>query len=360
MRRSLWTFGIALLAALAAAAPARAQDVHQQMKQVTDLSRQMLGVSPLYGTPFNPCPDPCPCAQKCSCGSDCTCQNLGGTPNQKLLGRVWYWGWTLRNLPATSPTRACARQYVLDTLALFQTHGHYSTAWPNDEALTISHGQLYLAGMAAAYLFALTNGPTFGIGNPPDTQVLDAVRQWWADEKYSWDQIANGSGKIRAPGARFLGWPNEGEWLYREAVYTLLNGGVPNMSGWGNDKYYLGGWIINELRVRNPPVSQIFTPPAGYSVGVRLHDTLCLYRLAGGDFLHYFPRLIASNPIFWVKKTGTSYTFSQFPMTCGSVSNGIPPVCAKPDNLPAVTPVLQFLGRDPASIACPPPQSLHQ
>ncbi|HKI00417.1 MAG TPA: hypothetical protein VKK31_00410 [Thermoanaerobaculia bacterium] len=360
MIRRLCKYGIGIALAFAFVTAASAQGAEQlQMESVHDLAKQMFGLPVVYRNPATPCPDPCPCAQKCSCGTNCTCGDLtDGSPNQKLLGRAWYYGWAVRNLPANSQTRACARQYLLDLLTAQQTYGHYAANANTDEALTISHGQLWIAGMGAAYLFALVNGPTYGGGTSPDTTVLNAVRQWWADEKYLWDQIANGSGLIRAPGARFPAWPNPGEWEYREKVYALLSGTVPSgISAWPTDKYYTGGWIINELRLRGQSPSLIVTPPAGYTVGAKLHDTLCLYRL-GGDFLYYFPRLRhASNRLFWVLKQGSNYTFA--PLACNPVVNGEPPACAKPANFPGATTVtINGLATAGATPGCPAPEAL--
>jgi hypothetical protein len=352
----------AVLLAFACVAVAAAQGVEKtQMERVHDLAAQMLGEPLLYQVPGNPCPDPCPCGQKCSCGANCTCSTLSsGSPNQKLLGRAWYYGWAVRNLPASSPTRACAKQYLLDHLDAQQTYGHYSINAMTDEDLTLSHSQLWIAGMGAAYLFGLTNGPTYGVGSPPDSDVVDAVKKWWSDEKYVWDLIANGGSTVRAPGARFTATPNDLEWTYRDQVYALLKGTVPSGIGnWPNDKYFTGGWIIDELRQRGQSPTQIVTPPAGYAVGPRLHDTLCLYR-SGSDFLYYFPALRqAPDPLFWVRKTGSAYTYSQVPLTCGTVVNGVPPACAKPANFPgATTTTLNGLASAGATPGCPLPTAL--
>jgi len=353
-----WQYAFVVATVLITAASARGQDVHLQMEQVHDLAKQMFGLPVVYAVPTTPCPDPCPCAQKCTCGTNCTCDNLTGTVNKKLVGRVWYWGWTLRNLPANSPTRACARQYVLDHLNLQQQYGHYTLAADGGEVLTISHGQIYLAGMAAAYLFALTNGPTYGAaGSTPDQQMLDAVKKWWADEKYVWDQVANGSGQIRAPGARFLvpGPPNEGEWTYREQVYALLKGQVPSgISNWSTDKYFTGGWIIDELRRRGHSPSNIITPPAGYVATGRIPETLCLYR-RGADYVNYFPQLRnVLNPLFWVRKEGGTTTYAV------PIPSGAPTFPAtKPANFPGATKI-QITGLVPGSVQCPAADALQQ
>ena len=355
-----WQYATVFSALLFAAAPSRAQDVHLQMEQVHDLAKQMFGLPVDYAVPYNPCPDPCPCANKCPGGT--TCDNLGGTVNKKIIGRVWYWGWTLRNLPANSPTRACARQYVLDHLNLQQQYGHYTLTTDGGEVLTISHGQIYLAAMSAAYLFALTNVPTYGAGNNPDTQMLNAVKQWWADEKYVWDLVSNGSGQVRAPGARFFspGPPNEGEWTYREQVYALIDGRVPMglPSTWSTDKYTTGGWIIDELKHRNYSPSNIVTPPAGYAVSARVPETLCIYR-RGSDYLHYMPQMRnVLNPLFWVRKEGTPPATTYPPIPNGTTFQGQP--TQKPANFPGavLVPPGGLPGLVAGSAPCPAPDAL--
>ena len=347
-------YAILLSVVLFAAAPARGQNVHQQMERVHDLAKQMFGLPVLYTPPGNPCPEPCPCGQMCPGGSGNTCVNLTGTGNQKMVGRAWYWGWTLRNLPANSPTRACARQWLLDTINLQQTYGHYSLSAQGGEALTISHGQIWHAGMAAAYLFALTNGPTYGVGTPPDAGMLDAVRKWWADEKFIWDQIAaNGGGQVRAPGARFETTPTDPEWVYREKIHTLLKGQVPSSIGnWPNDKYYTAGWIFDELRRRGHSPTLAVNQP-GYTASARLFDTLCLYR-RGADFLHYFPRMTSVlKPLFWVRRESGTTTYA--PLVAGSPTD--PPPGVKPANFPGATTV-QLQGIDAGALTCPSPDAL--
>jgi hypothetical protein len=359
-----WQYAVLFSAVvLLAAAPARAQNVQTQMERVHDLAKQMFGLPVVYTAPGTPCPDPCPCANKCPCYPSCgACVNLSGTPNQKLLGRAWYWGWTLRNLPASSPTRACARQYLLDHINLQQTHGHYTLIADGGEIFTISHGQLWLAGMSAAYLFALTNGPLYGAGNTPDTEMLNAIKKWWADEKYAWDQISNNTGKLRMPGARFTSTPLDGEpagepdeWLYREQVYSLLRGQIPSgISNWPTDKYYTGGWIIDELRRRGHSPNNMITPPIGYTALGRIPETLCLYRRTNGDYLYYFPKMRGvGNPLFWVRREGGVTTYA--PILSGTPN--LPPASAKPANFPNATTAF-LTGVIAGQCGCPAPDTV--
>lgn len=335
-----------------AAAPARAQNVHTQMERVHDLAKQMFGMSVLYTAPGTPCPDPCPCANKCPCSPNCgSCANLTGTPNQKLLGRAWYYGWTLRNLPASSPTRACARQYLLDHINLQQTHGHYTLIADGGEIFTVSHGQLWLAGMSAAYLFALTNGPLYTGNNIPDTEMINAIKKWWADEKYAWDAISNGTGQLRMPGARFTSTPVDGEWVYREQVYALLRGQVPSgMTNWPNDKYFTGGWIIDELRRRGHSPNNMITPPAGYTALGRMPETLCMYRRTNGDYLYYVPQMRGvGNPLFWVRRENGVTTYA--PIQSGTPV--YPSASAKPANFPNASSSTSLNGVSGGQCGCP-------
>lgn len=351
-----WRYAILLSAfAVLASAPARAQDVQTQMERVHDLAKQMFGMQKVYlpNTEIpTPCPDPCPCAQRCPC-TTCSCINLTGTPNQKLVGRVWYWGWTLRNLPPSSPTRACARQYLLDHLALQQQHGHYTLAANGGEMFTVGHGQIWMAGMAAAYLFAVTNGPLYGTNNTADTVMLEAVKKWWADEKFAWDQISNGTGQVRMPGARFTSVPQEHHWELREKIHTLLKGQVPpDISSWPNFKEFTGGWIIDELRRRGHSPTNMLTP-ANYEVKGRSPETVCIYRRANGDYLHYSPQMRGvGNPLFWVRRENGVMSYA--PLQSGTPR--VPSAGAKPANfLNAIASPPPVAGVLPGQCPCPAP-----
>jgi hypothetical protein len=209
-----------------------------------------------------------------------------------------------------------------------------------------------MAGMAAAYLFALTNGPLYGPNNTPDTEMLNAVKKWWADEKYAWDQISNGTGQLRMPGARFTSAPQDDHWLYREQIYTLLRGQVPSgIAGWPDFKGYTGGWIIDELRRRGHSPSNMITPPAGYTALGRVPETVCLYRRTNGDFLYYAPQMRGvGNPLFWVRREGGVTTYA--PILAGTPR--YPPPSAKPLNFPNAT-TASLTGVIAGQCGCPAP-----
>src|SRR6185436_112942 len=84
----------------------------------------------------------------------------GGSPNQKMLVRVWHYGWALRTRPSDLNS---IRSTLLDFINRQQQMtgasngplGHYATTLGANEELTSSHYQLWAGAMAAAYLLAI-------------------------------------------------------------------------------------------------------------------------------------------------------------------------------------------------------------
>jgi hypothetical protein len=92
--------------------------------------------------------------------------------------------------------------------------------------------------------------------------------------------------------------------------------------------------------------TNLVAPLSGYTARVRVHDTLCVYRL-GAEWLYYFPKLQAAlDPVFWVQSPAGQ------PHDGGPVAGRpvYPPV--KPANFPGALPT-QFLGLASGSISCP-------
>lgn len=317
------SIGTALLLGLALAVPARAGVEQQQLAAIHELAEMVLGL-PAESSPATPCPcaaqTACPCGDLCAQPVPnpgniqvCSCSHLsGGTVNHKLLGRTWYYGWAMRTPGVSSAIKSCARRWLVDWhLTAQQTWGHYSMTANTDEVLTTTHGQLYLAGLAAAYLFGLNGGQNVGgTGGPypfQDGQVVTAARKWYLDEEHLWDLLDNNSPAIHAPGARFnngaIGNASATQLPIRNEVMRQVNGLRPlNIPfDWQEGQYHTGSWILEELfnRLHNP--TNLIAPLAGHTPGAKLHDTLCIYR-SGSSWLYYFPKLrAAANPIFWVQ-----------------------------------------------------------
>lgn len=289
-----------VLITLGGATSARAGIEQTQLQNIKDLASKIFNEPVGVAEPGSPCSLTAP---PCGCTTPaCACDQLyNGSPNQKLLARTWYYGWALRNGGMTH--LGCAQQELLDIINRQATNGHYSISANTDEILTTSHFQLWAAGMAGAYLLAYTGGTSYGGMQAPDTAVLTAVRKWWLDEKKLWDLLANGGNAIDAPGARFQAPPAayETNSAYRNIIYKQLRNIRPALPGQWTDKYYTGGWILEELFERGHNPTNLVAPIGGYSPRVRVHDTLCIYR-QGSEWLIYFPKLqVVLNPVFWVQ-----------------------------------------------------------
>ena len=313
-------------------APQTAEHIYLQQIKILSATIFGLAVNPSDSCAlYNPCSSggpPCGCAAN---DPSCQCPALyNGSPNHKLLARTWYYGWALRNSSGAGASHlACARTELKSILDAQETWGHYSTSGA-DEALTTTHFQLYAGAMAADYLFALTSTKNWAQRTPDTVQdIMVRSRRWWLDENKLWGFLAN-SGQIDAPGGRFpVAGPGQTpctdlnppctNMAYRNIVYAQLQGQQPALPGGWNDKYYTGGWILDELRKRGLPASQsVLAPLSGYTPIVRLHDTLCIYRQhadcvyhPGADYLFYFPRMSkVSNPVFWVQSEFGSHSAS--------------------------------------------------
>lgn len=350
MHRNVWKTGLILTLALAMAGPAWAGIEQTQLQAVKDLALETFGLP--VATPASPCSGG---ASACACGTPpCGCTQLTtGSVNQKLLARTWYYGWTLRHNPGD---KACAQGYINEHLTNQQNNGHYSYNANTDEILTTSHFQLYAGAMAGVYLFALTNGNNWSSPLPaPDTTVLTPARRWWLDEKALWDALRV-SNQIDAPGARFpVGTiPPMTNMTYRNFIDGQLRNVRPSPlpPQWATDKYYTGGWILEEMFNRGHNPTNLVAPLSGYTPSVRVHDTLCIYR-NGSEWLYYFPQLRnASEPVFWVQnRAGQPHAadpVAGVPIT--------PPV--KPANFGiSITPTT-FPGLKAGALSCPPSTSL--
>lgn len=351
-----------------------------QLEQIHELAETVFGL-PAESNPANPCPcvnqAPCPCPSFCpSAQPACTCSYLtSSSPNLKLLGRVWYYGWAMKN-NASPAIKSCARQWLVDWhLTAQQTWGHTSINDNSDEVLTASHGQLYLAGVSAAYLFGLNGGQPIGSTGGPypnqDAAVVNAARKWYIDEEYLWDLLDNntcataGSAcTIHAPGARFevgsgVNDPGITSLAIRNQVMRQLNGFRPTSFpfDWQEHPYHTGSWILEELFNRNHNPTNVIAPLAGHTPGPKLHDTLCIYR-SGSSWLYYFPKLRhAAQPIFWVQSRPGEDPHSAYDSGAPAGTPVFPPV--KPAPFPGATTqtilATQSNLNNGALATCPPP-----
>ncbi len=287
-----------------------------QLEKVTALTRIALG------KPANP-PSRLSCCQPAG-----TCMELAepdapppaaqltsGSPNQKLLARVWNYGYALRHRDTQNVSAARALLLEIfnkqDDPANPGYAGHYALSTANggaDEALTVSHYHLWAAGVMGAYAIALANGDTYTSALDPrvvgDAPVRDAARRWWLLEKRLYDLLSNDGAEaaIPSPGARFN--PSNPVAIsnrVRDANYRLLRRlSVSKSTCWWENEVELSAWVMRELGTR----VSVLAVPDGAPPPLRLHNTLCLYR-NGGDYAISFPRLEwVTDPLFWIARIG--------------------------------------------------------
>ncbi len=296
MKRSSPLLAAAMLV-LAALTPARADNgpEHEELRSVANLSRIAIGTSACQPSTLDPTwTDVKP-----------TSYLTGGTPNQKLLARVWYYGWALHL--GTAADKNDARSQLLDFITRqTNSYGDYATATSANEELTSSHYQLWSGAMAGAYLLAVANGGVISASSPgstPETAIRDAARQWWADEKVLLALLADSSGMIDAPGARFGSTGQFGDNTLRDDVLRLLQGhsGFQSRSC-TDDQFYTGPFDLQALNAAGIPVStNLGLPPSGGTASARLGDTLCIYK-SGSEYVYYFPVMRGvTDPLYWVQ-----------------------------------------------------------
>ena len=214
-----------------------------------------------------------------------------GTPNHKLLWRIWYYGWAQR---AGTPAQVDdARTFLVSFFDAQRTFGHQAISDGANEVLTTSHYQIWANGMTCARLLAVHHA---------DPALLDATGTWWRAEEALYDALERG-GAIDAPGARFRaggGGPNQ----LREVLHAMIEGrALPGRAGdpstaWWDDYYNVSAWTMREtLRLGDDLGGAATAGPADLP---RLSDALYL-RESGADWVLHFPRLRgALEPLFWV------------------------------------------------------------
>lgn len=283
----------------------------------------------------------------------------GGTPNQKMLVRVWNYGWALRT-PGSD--LANIRSTLLDFVNRQQQVtgsggplGHYATTINANEELTSSHYQLWAGALAAAYLYAIANGGTLTSASEsttPETAVRDAVRKWWADEQALYDHTYT-NGVLDAPGARFANSPATGDPIMtnilRDDIYKLLKGLPPvKVRTCSADRFYTGSFVMQSLSAKGVP--RLGQPPAGYSVSPKLYDTLCVYRM-GSEWTLYFPSMRGvTGALYWVEFRNGHYRRPPVPWD-GSKPTAYLPNSASLDAIP---------GQVSGAASCPAPELINQ
>ncbi len=237
-----------------------------------------------------------------------------GTPNHKLLWRVWYFGWS--RLAGTQAQQDEAKSMLLGFFDTQVTGGHYAIG-NADEVLNTSHYQLWANGMTCARLLAIHH---------QDAELLAATGQWWRGELALYSVLQRG-GSIDAPGARFKDG-QAGPSQLRDVVYAMVRGaplmgnpGNPN-APWWSDYYNVAAWTLREVQRLGDDLGG--AADAGMNDLPNLHDPLEL-RTKGDDFVFVFNKLRgALQPLFWVARINGETTYA--PYVDGTpVDNPFPP-----------------------------------
>jgi hypothetical protein len=223
-----------------------------------------------------------------------------GTPNHKLLWRVWWYGHS--QLAGSAQDVADARAFLLTFFDAQLSAGHQALNLNANEVLNVSHYQIWANGMTCARLLAVHHA---------DAELLHATGRWWRSERALYDLLER-DGSIDAPGARFKegqAGPND----LRDTLLAMLRGtpilgNAKNPSaGWWDHYYNVAGWTLRELLRLGDDLGG--ATGAGPFELPLLTDPLHV-RTLGADYVFEFPKLRgALQPLFWVARIGgvTSY-----------------------------------------------------
>ena len=227
-----------------------APDAEVALRSVANISRLAIGpgcTDPDTSSPWVFAPPPAAYFQ-------------GGTPSQKMLVRVWHYGWALRALPRNSPELKTIRSTLLDFMNRQQSYRH--------EELTSSNHQLWSAALAAAYLYAVADGGTLtrvSENTTRETQVRDAARRWWADELALYQAI----------------YTND-EIAARDDLHRLLRGDPPKRArNCSADRYSTSSFVMQALKAKRVP--RLGQPVGGGDPLPKLYEALSVARWRQSD-----------------------------------------------------------------------------
>jgi hypothetical protein len=240
-----------------------------------------------------------------------TADEAVGTPNQRLLWRVWYYGWAYRH--GSIAQQADARAQLLAFLETQDRYGHEAiaeTGYDANEILTGSHYEIWSNGMTCARLVSYLH---------QDQAVLSATAKWWRGEAALYRLLVRG-GTIDAPGARYFPGQTGGSNQLRDVVYDMIfDAPLPSPANrstgpWWSEYYNVAAWTLRELF------------KAGDNLGAArdvtnadlpaLRDPLRVYT-RGEDWVFEFPSMRgALDPLFWVASVNGVKTYA--PVVAGN------------------------------------------
>lgn len=254
-----------------------------------------------------------------------------GTPNQKLLWRVWSYEWAVRSGDAAAID--AERAFLLAFFTAQDTNGHQAPTPGANEILTTSHYEIWSNGMVCARLLAFVND---------DAALLDATGAWWRGEEALYDVLDRG-GSIDAPGARF-GAGQAGPSQLRDTLHAMIEGRTPAgrpgdpSAPWWDQYYNVSAWMLRNLFAIGDDLGGARGATA--SDLPLLSDGLHVWT-SGGDWVFEFHTLHgALQPIFWVASIGGTVTRSDYVSGTPTMPTTPPPVLAGASELvvPGVAP----------------------
>ena len=261
------------------------------------------------------------CRQALGCASTWTLApppmgyQFQGTPNHKLLWRVWWYGWARA---AGTPTDVSdARAFLVQFFDSQLAAGHQALNTNANELLNTSHYQIWSNGMTCARLLAV---------HYADAELSAATGQWWRNERALYDLLERG-GSIDAPGARFKdgqAGPND----LRDTIFAMLRGTQPLGKAkdpnavWWEHYYNVAAWTLREiLRLGDDVGGATGSGPFDLPL---LSDPLHV-RTNGSDYVFEFPKLRgALQPLFWVARIGGQTQYAPY-VNGTPVDNPFPP-----------------------------------
>jgi hypothetical protein len=235
------------------------------------------------------------CSTNLAVATPNTADERVGTPNQRLLWRVWYYGWAYEK--GTVAQRSAARAQLLAFLQTQDRYGHEAiaaTGYDANEILTGSHYEIWSNGMTCARLISHLH---------QDGPVLDATAKWWRGEAALYRLLARG-GSIDAPGARYFPGQTGGSNQLRDVVHAMIVGApLPKPANqadgaWWSQYYNVAAWTLRELfRTGDDLGGAARVTNADLPV---LRDPLYV-NTRGSDWVFEFPKMRgALDPLFWV------------------------------------------------------------
>jgi hypothetical protein len=271
---------------------------------------------------------------------------VGDTPNHRLMWRVWYYQW------AMAAGTVVHQDEARDALADFFDREFTTEGLDWAEAMTTSHGQLYLLAVAGA---RITARHYVKLGSLAEKRILYQTGRRFRMMLWLYD-LQQRDGHVFTPCSR----GTNSNYELRDVFRALLRGepaperlkprhsedaGPNDVDGpWWDDAYNVGAWMVRHLIRTGDDL--------GGAAGVVLPDGTRGERLTeeavlcdqlhvysrGPDFLHLVPFFRkASNALYWVARVAG--VLIQSPYHQGQIRN-----LANPYPLPAA---VQTLVEDP-------------